>query len=505
MKLSGYKAQFFYTIMQITILALPHGLASFGMSRIYGLIRTPSEHEYILNVLQQSGYIPMFIAFAVPTFLIISYSHKIIVAIGRDDAENAATSVKVRLLNLPAVGALLGLSGWALMIAAYFLNSWLYSIPLLIKPALRCIIDMTLAGSFVFVLTFYLVEAFVRKFYMKIFFPDKKLSDFKNVFTPSIRGRFRIYYFAVCIFPLFLFYSIFLSSHNDKLNQITVLTIVIIILSTILTILITRLYRVPLLAMKDATGRILHNNYELDIDVVSTDELGNLGEAFNEMARGLKDKELLKETFGKVVDPRIRDHLLNGNIELGGEVQQGVILFSDIRNFTATVEKIEPETTVRWLNSYFDRMSAAIESEGGIVNKFIGDSIMAIFGIPVKEENPEISAVKAAVKMRNAEGKLNREYESQGLPQIKSGIGIHAGPVLAGNIGSSTRMEYTVIGDAVNIASRIEQSCKELSCPLLFSDEIAGKVKNIYDVRSKGSTTLKGKSEAIELFTIESI
>ena len=244
-------------------------------------------------------------------------------------------------------------------------------------------------------------------------------------------------------------------------------------------------------------------DFQQSVRVLSTDELGFLSESINVMAEELREKELIKDTFGKAVDPLVRDHLLSGQLALGGELKEVTVLFSDIRSFTGISESHPPEVIVSMLNRYFERMSACVQVEGGTVNKYIGDAIMAIFGAPLEHADHILRAVRAAERMLRTNRDLNHELESEGLPVLNTGIGIHTGKVLAGTIGSRDRLEYTVVGDTVNLASRVEGMCKGLGERLLITTEVRAALAKPERARFKGKARVKGRQESIALYALD--
>ena len=209
----------------------------------------------------------------------------------------------------------------------------------------------------------------------------------------------------------------------------------------------------------------------------------------------------MRDTFGKVVDPNVRDYLMSGNVKLGGETVEVSVMFCDIRSFTAMSESMEPKDVVSLLNVYFTRLGECITKNHGIINKYIGDALMAIFGAPVHSDNHAKDAYNAALDMRKALVELNKEFEKEGKPTIRFGIGIHSGKVLAGNIGATNRMEYTVIGDTVNTASRIESLCKEYKTDLLLTEStknMLGEVGNHLNLVADAA--IRGKEETVKLY-----
>ena len=187
------------------------------------------------------------------------------------------------------------------------------------------------------------------------------------------------------------------------------------------------------------------------------DELEDLASGFNTMVDGLKERDKLRTTFGKYMTAAVMEHLLAGKVALGGESLKVTILFTDIRSFTTISEKMDPQQLVGLLNEYFTEMVGIVMSEDGVVDKYIGDAIMAVFGAPVPKPDDAVERrARRRADARGARTSSTSASPSAGLPPLRTGIGIHTGEVVAGNIGSEKRMEYTVIGDAVNLASRLE-------------------------------------------------
>lgn len=216
------------------------------------------------------------------------------------------------------------------------------------------------------------------------------------------------------------------------------------------------------------------------------------------------EKAHLTETFGKIVDPVIRDHLLSGEIEIGGQEKTGTILFGDIRNFTTLSENFAPVEVVKQLNQFFESMSSEISERHGLVNKYIGDGILALYNVPVLNPVHCDNAVQTAIGMNMRLKSLNKDFLKNGVPELNMGIGIHTGSILAGNIGSSIRMEYTVIGDNVNIASRIESLTKVYKTPLLITREVVDQLSNKdnFLIRDIDKLYLKGKSRAVSIYEV---
>jgi adenylate cyclase len=220
------------------------------------------------------------------------------------------------------------------------------------------------------------------------------------------------------------------------------------------------------------------------------------------MVDGLKERDKLRTTFGKYMTSAVMEHLLAGKVALGGESLEVTILFTDIRSFTSISEKMDPQQLVGLLNEYFTEMVGIVMSEDGVVDKYIGDAIMAVFGAPVPKPGDAVNAVRAAVRMRVALKHLNRVLEERGLAPLRTGIGIHTGGVVAGNIGSEKRMEYTVIGDAVNLASRLESNTKDLGVNVLISEDTYARTKDHIEARPVKEITVKGRKQPVMTYEV---
>lgn len=183
--------------------------------------------------------------------------------------------------------------------------------------------------------------------------------------------------------------------------------------------------------------------------------------------------ERARQRLGVYVSQPVADAAMAlDELEPGGERRTVSVLFSDLRSFTRYGEQIPPERLIQELNSYLEAMIEEVQAEGGVVDKYMGDAIMVVFGIPQSRPDDPARAVRTALRMHAALGRHNRDRASQGLAPLRQGIGVHCGEAVAGNVGTHDRLQYTVIGDVVNSASRLEHATKDLNCPLLLSDEV---------------------------------
>lgn len=217
-----------------------------------------------------------------------------------------------------------------------------------------------------------------------------------------------------------------------------------------------------------------------------------------------RSAEQIKQRLGAYVSTELLDLVLaDGSDKLGGKRQTVVILFSDLRGFTQYSEGRNPEALVEELNQYFEAMLGPIQEHGGVVDKFMGDAIMAVWGIPESRPDDALRALRAAQGMGLALTQHNVNREQQGLQPLAQGIGLHVGDVVAGNIGTQVRRQYTVVGDAVNIASRLEALTKEHGVPVLVSQHVIDAAGSPTEgVEHRGTVTVRGRTEPVDVFSL---
>ena len=233
------------------------------------------------------------------------------------------------------------------------------------------------------------------------------------------------------------------------------------------------------------------------------------------------ERGMIKSMFSKHTSAAVVDELLKERAQFldGGRVKPqrivATILFTDLKGFSTTSEKMDPETLMDWMNEYFDGIACHVDRSGGIIDKFIGDAIMGVFGVPVVRttealrDEDAVNAVECALAMRAALVKLNEGWREAGRPTTAMRIGIHTGSLVAGHLGSSDRVDYTVLGDAVNTAARLEGAGKDFGedaggaeCTILISDATCARLKGRYVTRLLGPLTLKGKADQVIVHSV---
>lgn len=461
--------------------------------------------EFLAN--NHLASIAMVFAFMVPSLVCIIYSYRIF---------KSDEKIVKNVAEIPSVFSLSSVIGWNLY---YFIE-----IPFVIyaRAQFGIYIKAILVSSWAFALfsgmtawtlSYLAIEILNRTILLPKVFPEGHISRNGFSFRPSFKHLMLFCFIVSSVFPVVILLSSYISVQvNNGLelhSGVIIVSVMLLIIAFVITMSLSRLILNPLKNLTEASKRIQKGDYKSRVGIVTSDELGELADSFNDMADSLAEKEFMRDTFGKVVDPEVRDYLMSGagraslGEALGGETREVTVLFCDIRSFTAMSEKMAAAEVVSLLNRYFTALGQCITAHHGIINKYIGDAIMAIFGAPVASQNSAEDAFSAAMDMRKALVQVNKEFIEDGLPELKFGIGIHTGPVFAGTIGAENRMEYTVIGDTVNTASRLESLCKTYTTDLLVSEAAASKLKTPLEFVTDAQ--IRGKTEPMKVYTFNAL
>jgi adenylate cyclase len=425
--------------------------------------------------------------------------------------------VRRRAIMVPYVFAALSLAGWVMAGLIWgFLYPVLWGI---FSPgrSLRSLFGITcVAGTVTAALVFFAVEHQWRRV-LPTFFPGGDLSAVPGVLRLRVRTRLLVIFVMLSVIPLSLLGVLAYTRAAalpgvapeaapriiDNMLAFIVFIVAVGTLAAIgLSLYVAGSVAGPLGQLQGAMRHVEQGDLQARCPVVTNDEIGAVAEGFNRMVGGLRERELLKETFGKYVSREIRDEILAGRITLEGQAQEVTVLFADLRDFTPWVEATSPREVVRDLNAYFTEMDQAIRDHRGLVLQFIGDEIEAAFGAPVAYPAHAEMAVRAALEMRRRLRAWNTERARAGKVPLRHGIGIHTGSVLAGNIGSAERHSYALVGDPVNLASRIQSLNKEFGSDILVSGETRRLLDDRFDLEQLPAVRVKGKSVEVEVYRL---
>ena len=280
-----------------------------------------------------------------------------------------------------------------------------------------------------------------------------------------------------------------------------------VVLAIGLALILSRQVAQPLYSLRASIEGIGKGDLTTKATADGTVEFAEMAAAINTMAAGLRERETVKRAFSGYISRQMLELITSkGELPaLKGERRRVTVLFSDIRGFTALAVGMRPEEVVELLSEYFSRMVDVILRNQGTIDKFLGDGMMVIFGAPIDDPNQEEHAVRTALEMQRELAQLAAEWEKQGRRGFKMGIGINSGSAVVGNIGSQEHMEYTAIGDTVNLASRLETATKELGVDIVVSEQTYDAVRPLFAWRAMGAVSVKGRAEAVTTYAVEGV
>ena len=252
----------------------------------------------------------------------------------------------------------------------------------------------------------------------------------------------------------------------------------------------------PIVSVREALSRVEQGDLDVEVPIYDGSEVGLLQAGFNRMVEGLRERRRIREVLGAYVDHDVAEHILEEGVSLEGEEVEVTLLFLDVRDFTAWAERAEPREVVEGLNGLFELVVPIVHEQHGHVDKFVGDGLLAVFGAPRRDEEHADKALAAALGIADA-------VNGDGAPTLEIGMGLNSGHVVAGNVGGGGRLEFSVIGDTVNVAARIEAATRETGDCILLSEHTAEALKrDDVELEERPDVELRGKTERVRLFGI---
>ncbi|HLO33249.1 MAG TPA: adenylate/guanylate cyclase domain-containing protein [Anaerolineales bacterium] len=425
-----------------------------------------------------------------------------------ESAEAIPDAARREVLNYPGMVAVTSLAMWFL--ASLFFGLWA-------GGSVRSFLAIALVGSvFTSALVFFAVDLFWRRM-VPVFFPHGHVRT-TRAFRLTVFTRLLIVFLLSSIYPVGLLVALsfdrarrIISASNPEaiLRNMFLIEMFLlgisIVSSTLMAFFASRTVIGPLEELEKVMARVEQNDLNVQVPVLSNDEVGYLAERFNEMVAGLRRGELLRNLLNLYVSPEVAREALEHGASLGGQLVECTVLFSDIRSFTTLSEQLDPADLIGLLNRYMSRMVDVIVSQAGMVNKFGGDSLLAVFGTPLNPvSNHAVSATRAALGMRAALAEFNQAQAAVGSSQLQCGIAVATGTVVAGNVGGKERIEYTVIGDTVNLAARLQAMSKDLQHDILLNREAYLQACNEMQLHAEeiSGVTVRGKNEPVTIYAL---
>ena len=435
----------------------------------------------------------------------------------------APAAVQRRVVSAPLVYAISGYAGW------------LASIPLFIgltigafgrwAPELTSqhLLTPMINGYLAAIISYFVVDWIFRTYVYPSVFPEGGLASVPGTLVLGVRGRVFQLLIALSFIPMFVMLGLTRAAEarlergldpGVLLGELTSAGqwtfAVYLLVGGVLAILVTRTVTQSLEEAAAALRRVQSGDLEVRVRVGSADEIGVLEDGVNHMVAALRDREHILQSFGRAVEPGVRDRLLDQDAPQGGERRRATVMFCDLRDFTAFSEEQGAEEAVATLNEFFRMTTIWVRECGGIVDKFIGDAALVVFGLLEEDctvaatEQAAAAGLRCALGMESRLRDLNKRRAAHAKPELAVSIGIHSGEVVAGVIGSSERHEYTVVGDTVNVAARLQEAAKEYGGVVASAEtcELARRAGLDAPVRSTDSLALRGRREPVVIHVL---
>jgi len=397
--------------------------------------------------------------------------------------------------------------------------AWLGSIPTLLTALawvpgkldpqlfIHLPISILIAMSIALTHGFFVVEILSQKRLFPLLFRNSRPADTEGTLALSLTSRGLMWAVSACVCPLASVLLLMIPARTQE--ELLALAIPVagvgVCFALFTAWMLGRWIAAPVRDLRRAARAIAEGNLDVEVDMLRADEFGPLIDEFNDMILQLRDTKRLQETFGRHVGQQAARQILSCDDQMGGVEQQLTVLFADLRAFTARCSEIAPRDVVRTLNMVFGEMVQVIESKEGMVNKFLGDGLMALFGVgDTFESDHAYRAFAAAQTILARLDELNHRLILDGIRPVSIGIGIHTGTAVVGSIGAPNRMEFTAIGDAVNVASRVEALTKELCVPLLITEATRRLLPQDSPLQEFPPQFVRGKRHPLKVFTLVS-
>jgi len=512
------------------LIALAANFLAGGMTDVtIGLMRSKSPFADAVRAYDWS-LIPLYNAVAYPTATAaIAWYVWPIVRHFRCDATAAAGPaglvVARRTVNAPLVVAAIGFLPWLLNALVFPLMTLAHFGRWAPELASQQIISPLVNGFLAATTTYLLLDWLFRAWVVPRVFPDGGAAHVPGALAFGVRARLLVFLLAVAFTPLFTVLGLIraasarvatgdnLATVLAELQQASQVTFIVYVgLGIGFTLLLARTLTRPLTDAAAALQRIQGGDLSTRLTPTSSDEVGVLEDGVNAMAATLQDRQRILHTFGRIVEPAVRDHLLAGELRLGGEVRFTTTLFCDLRGFSTLSERLDPTEVVALLNQFFAAVAGWARAEGGFVDKFMGDAMLVVFGLfgvqdDAAREQAAAAALRCALGLPGQLAALNTARAARGEAPLGFSVGVASGEVVAGTIGAEDRLEYTVIGDAVNVAARLQEVAKQRGHDLLITETtliLAGRAGVTSPLAALDPVSVRGRSELVRVAGLRS-
>lgn len=412
-----------------------------------------------------------------------------------------------KVINSPWAIVTIGCIGWFLCIPVFLIA--LYTGPENVHPhiAIHLPVSFMIAGMIAVSQSLFIAELCSLKLLHPVFFPNGGAASIEGGYSLTIARKGLVWAVSVVVCPVISLLLLIIAPQNVDWIVLFAFAVSMVAITFGLASawLMAQLITEPVAQLRTAAERIARGDLDVEVNLSRADDFGPLIDEFNRMVAGLNEKKFLQDTFGRHVGETAAREILrahaNDAADQIGDQRVISVMFADLRNFTKLGSRLPPQQVVQVLNLFLTEMVEIIERHKGMVNKFLGDGLMALFGAAGDDNTHARDAVLAAVEMLEAMERINqREELADNKVRLAIGIGIHTGEAVVGSVGSPKRLEYTAIGDTVNVASRIESLTKTLGTPILVSQPTRDQIGTSIEFKTFDAQTVKGKSAPIHVF-----
>ena len=422
---------------------------------------------------------------------------------GRNIDETLLAQLRRRLIHLPWFAATISGVAWFLCIPVFLISLVQVNPQLPVQLLWHLPISFCISGFISVTHTIFLVELASHWGLFPVFFSGVRADLMPDVVTLSLRGRGMLWAISASLCPIGSLLLLAFAPQSPGMNSAwfaVFVGVVGIAFGLCTAVMISGLVARPIDQLRTAAEAVSRGKLDVSVPVARADEFGLLLGEFNNMIRGLKEKEKLRQTFGLHVGERAAEQILKRDPGLSGVEEEITVMFIDIRSSTAQAAAMPPAHVVEMLNDFFRVTVRAVEEHGGMVNKYLGDGFMALFGAGDSKTNHADAALLAGRDILRALEELNQTRATRGHEPIRIGVGLHTGPAVVGSIGSPQRLEFTAIGNTVNVASRIESLTKTVGRPLLLTAEVRACLTQDFPLEPLPPQQVRGVDEPVTVF-----
>jgi adenylate cyclase len=411
-----------------------------------------------------------------------------------------------RVINLPWWAVGLSGVGWLLCIPVFLISLEYAPGPVDSLLYFHLTASILIGALIALTQALFAVELVSQSLLYPVLFRDARPAEIPGTLPISLRARGLLWAAAAGVCPILSLLLLIDGPMADLAENrffAFMVGMIGIVFGLISAWLLGRLVAEPVDLLRRSSQAVAEGDLKVQIGLQRADEFGTLIDQFNRMVSQLREKQHLERTFGRHVSYKAAEQILQRDPQLRGIEQQVTILFADLRNFTARCGDCTPQQTVSVLNLFLKEMAGIVEGHGGIVAQFMGDGLMTIFGVVDNKLNHASSAVAAGREMLARLEHLNMRLQDSGQTPLAMGIGIHTGPAVVGTIGSPERMDYTAIGDTVNLASSVELLTKQVGHPLLLTSATRDALPSAIGIRPLVPQLVPGRSASVMLYCLD--